>query len=242
MTYSITKHPPRSGIRYNTTAELAERIGTSYRHVVKTPENGHSTSTSPSPGANKLYDPIKQSLVQVKWLLDKAEHLPSEKAYFYLSEVQARLKEVSGQMYELSFGQYPSILDQLGLLPVLLWYFEFYTAKTNILVNFKYHDLMRDFTSEISSTAYHIVKGVLENNSGNTTEGEIEVKIWVEKELLNIWIGNYHMSSAPATASVASANMKSLEEQVRVLGGKLIIDSSSGPATRLTVELPLLEH
>lgn len=236
MNDHITKHPPRGGIRYSTTAELAERIGALYPCLVKIHENGHSTI------AKNLYDQIKQSLGQVELSLNKAMYLPSEKAYFYLNEVQTRLKEVLEQIYELSVSQYPSILNQFGLLPILLWYFESYTAKTNILVNFKHHNLMQNFTSEISNAVYHIVKEALENISCNTTEHEVTVQIWVEKKVLNIWIENYHISSVPTKTSITSANIKSIEEQVRVLGGKLVIDSSSGSATRLMVELPLLVH
>ena len=236
MNEHITKHPPKGGIRYSTSAELAERIGATYPCIVKIPENGHSTI------AKSLYDEIKQSLGQVELSLNRAIYLPSEKAHLYLNEVQARLKEVLEQIYELSLSQYPSIINQFGLLPVLLWYFESYTAKTNILVNFKHHNLMQSFTSEVSNAVYHIVKEALENISCNTTEHEVTVQIWVEKKVLHIWIENYHVSSVPDTASITSANIKNIEEQVRVLGGKLVIDSSSGSATRLMVELPLLVH
>lgn len=232
MNDRITKHPP-SGVRYNTTDELEERIRATSHYMMKIRENGHSTI------APQLYDRIKQSLAQVELSLNRAMQLPSEKAYFDLNEAQSLLKEVLDQLYEFSFGLHPNILNQFGLLPVLLWHFESYTTKTNILVNFKHHNLNRNFTPEISNAAYHIVNEALNNISCNATDDEATVQIWVEKEVLNIWIGNYHISSVPAKASVTSANIKSIEEQVCALGGKLVIDSSSGPATHLMVELPL---
>jgi len=129
------------------------------------------------------------------------------------------------------------MLKQYGLLPVLLWYIESYMAKTDILVNFKHHGLNRNFTADITNAAFNIVKEALDNISCNSNNTEVTVQIWIEKELLNIWIDNYDVSSLTSTPP---GNIKSIEEQVPALGGKLVIDSSSGSGTRLVVELPLL--
>jgi len=231
MNDRIIKRPPSGGLRYCTTAEFEERIGATSHCVVKIPENGHSIID------HKLYDQIKQSMVQVESSLNRAMHLPPEKVYFDLNEVQTFLKEALEKVYELLLGLHPSMLNQYGLLPVLLWYFESYTAKTNILVNFKNRGLNRNFALEISNTAFNIVKEALDNIACNSTDAEVTVQIWVEKEVLNIWVENYRISSVLTTAPIASGNIKSIEEQVRVLGGKLVIDSSSGSDTRLMVEL-----
>lgn len=232
----LVKHPPRGGVRYSTTVEIQERLRTTSNCMVKIPGNGHSVID------HKLYDQIKQSLFQAELSLNRAIRLPSEKAYFYLNVVQTILKEVLEQVYELLLSLHPSILNQFGLLALLLWYFESYTTKTNILVNFKHHGLTRDFTSEISNAAFRIVKEALDDISCNSSGTEVTVQIWIEKEVIHIWIENYRISSVPAKASLTSANIKSIEEQARALGGKVVIDSSSEPIERLIVELPLLEH
>jgi len=237
MNDRIIKRPPSGGVRYSKTAELTERIRAHSLCVVKVQENGNNAI------ARETYDKIKKSLFQIELSLNRAVQLPSEKAYFYLNEVQALIKEVSEQVYEILLGLHPNLLNQFGLLPVLLWYFESYNTKTNILVNFKHHGLTRKFTPEISSAAFYIVKEALDHISRSATGDEVTVQIWVETEVLNIRIENYHMSAVPAMASITWANnMKNIEAQVRVLGGKMVIDSSSGPATRLIVELPLLKH
>ena len=232
MNERVIKRPPSGGIRYSTTSEIEERIRGTSHCVVKIPEYKHSIID------HNLYDEIKQSLDQVELSLNRAMHLPSEKAYFDLNEMQTLLKRALENVYELLLGLHPSILNQYGLLPVLLWYFESYTAKTNILVNFKHRGLNRNFTLEISNAAFHIIRESLNNISGNSTDKEVTVQIWVEKEVLNIWVENYRISSVHTMASATSEDNKSIEDQVRVLGGKLVLDSSGFDA-RLTVELPL---
>ena len=235
MDVHTTKRPPAGGIRYNRTAEISERIRVSSPYGVKIQNNGQHTIDS------KSYDRIKQSLLQVELLLNRAMQLPPEKAYLDLNELQVLIKEFLEQVHELSLVMQPTILNSLGLLPVLLWYFESYKTKTNIPVNFKHCGLGRNFTPEISNATYHIVKEALANSLSSTTADEVSVQIWVEKEVLNICIGNYHISSAPAAASVTPANVGSIAEQVLALDGKLVIDSSSGSDTRLVVELPLVK-
>ena len=62
-----------------------------------------------------------------------------------------------GRVADLSFDLRPHMLDDMGLLPALLWYFERYTVQTWIQVNFKHSGLNgRLLAPKISTVAYRV--------------------------------------------------------------------------------------
>ena len=65
---------------------------------------------------------------------------------------------------KLSLDLRPAMLDDLGLLPALLWHFEHYTAQTQVRVNFKHSGLeKRRFGQEVETAAYRLVQEALTN-------------------------------------------------------------------------------
>src|SRR6185503_14344178 len=80
--------------------------------------------------ARELHDEVGQSLTALKLRLQVAE--PSEQV------VQARglVDELLTRVSNLSLDLRPAMLDDLGLLPALVWLFERYSKQTNVKVEF----------------------------------------------------------------------------------------------------------
>jgi signal transduction histidine kinase len=132
------------------------------------------------------------------------------------------------------------MLDDLGLLPTLLWHFDNYTAKTQIKVNFKHSGLQISFSPELRVAAYRIVQEALTNIVRHTSVPEVDVAVWFDQDTLWIRIqdkGNgFDMTTiSPGT----SGGLFGMHERARSLEGELTIDSTPGAGTTVIARLPL---
>jgi signal transduction histidine kinase len=91
--------------------------------------------------ARELHDQIGQSLTAVKLMIALASSSPTDKYKDMLNSAQLELAELIQRVREMSLRLRPSMLDDLGLLPTLIWHFERFTSQTRIQVDFKHQSL-----------------------------------------------------------------------------------------------------
>src|SRR5262249_51562660 len=114
--------------------------------------------------ARELHDEIGQSLTALRLGLEMCEQMPPPPTPARLRDARRRTDELVGRVRELSLNLRPAMLDDLGLLPALLWHFDRYTTQTGIIVAFKHSGLEgRRFTSEVETAAYRITQEALTN-------------------------------------------------------------------------------
>ena len=89
--------------------------------------------------ARELHDEIGQSLTGLKLALEMSERQSNEAAKNGIIEAQTLASKLMGIVRELSLNLRPAMLDDLGLLPTLLWHFERFTAQTNVTRSFQAH-------------------------------------------------------------------------------------------------------
>jgi signal transduction histidine kinase len=190
--------------------------------------------------ARELHDQIGQSLTVLRLLLDRAKHSSAEDINSILDEADAVVGEIAAQLREISLNLRPPMLDNLGLLPTLLWHFDQYTAKTKVRVDFKHAGLQKDFSPEVSVAVYRIVQEALTNIVRYAGVNEVTIRAWVDQETLRLWIEDKGHGFDPKKLSVGtSSGLYGMRERALALGGKLSIDSTPGVGTTVTAELPL---
>src|SRR5205807_828488 len=93
--------------------------------------------------ARELHDEIGQSLTGLKLQLEALERAAADNAQALSHAKGARfiVDELMAQVRNLSLKLRPTILDDLGLLPALLWLFERYEGQTRIRVTFEHSGL-----------------------------------------------------------------------------------------------------
>ena len=94
--------------------------------------------------ARELHDRLGQSLAVLKLLLGEAMNPPLDKMRYTLGEAQSLVNEMMSLARELSLELRPKMLDDLGLLPALLYLFESYTARTHVAVKFEHYGLHKN--------------------------------------------------------------------------------------------------
>jgi signal transduction histidine kinase len=198
--------------------------------------------------ARELHDEVGQALTGLKLLLDMSTRLPADEVtasarkLHDLREAQAMVNELMALVRDLSLDLRPAMLDDLGLLPTLLWHFDRYTAQTPVRVAFKHTGLEgRRFAPEVETAAYRIVQEALTNVARHAGVSEVVVRLWADQETLGVQIedGGTGFDPEAALAAGATTGLAGMRERAVLLGGQLTVESAPLAGTCVTAELPL---
>jgi PAS domain S-box-containing protein len=192
--------------------------------------------------ARELHDEVGQALTGLKLLLDMSARLPAGEITASLDEAQELISELVALVRDLSLDLRPAMLDDLGLLPTLLWHFDRYTAQTSVHVMFKHTGLEgRRFAPEVETTTYRIVQEALTNVARHAGVNEVTVRLWADQDMLVVQIEDRGAGFGPETALAAgdTTGLVGMRERAVLLGGQLTVESVPAAGTCVTAELPL---
>jgi len=184
--------------------------------------------------AQELHDEVGQSLTALKIRLQVADE--SEQV------LQARglVDELLTRVSNLSLDLRPAMLDDLGLLPALVWLFERYTSQTTVKVEFAHANLDGRMSPIVETAAFRIVQEALTNVARHAKTPSVRVRVWRAGATLSVQVadGGKGFDVAAALAAGSSSGLSGMRERASALGGSMEIESN-GDGTRLTAELPL---
>jgi signal transduction histidine kinase len=153
--------------------------------------------------------------------------------------VQSILGDLLDRVRGLSMNLRPPTLDDLGLLPTLLWHFERYRAETGVRVEFKSRGPTARFAPEVETAAFRIVQEALTNVARHARVMDVEVRLDVRPDGLALRIADRGVGFDPGTARPGgSGGLAGMQERARLLGGCVLIESTPEHGTRLVAELP----
>jgi PAS domain S-box-containing protein len=194
--------------------------------------------------ARELHDEIGQALTGLKLTLEMGTRLPAEGARASLEQAQVLVNELMARARKLSLDLRPAMLDDLGLVPTLLWHIEHYTAQTHVLVHFRHSGLEnRRFSAEVETAAYRIVQEALTNVARHARVVEATVRLWTNEMTLSIQVedSGSGFDSEAALASSETSGLAGMRERAVLLGGQLTVESQQGGGTRLMAELSIAD-
>jgi PAS domain S-box-containing protein len=186
--------------------------------------------------ARELHDEIGQQLTALSLILTSEHPSPDQ-----LSDAHAVVRGLIDRLRNLSLDLRPTILDDLGLIPALVWLFERYTSQTTVSVRFEHSGLEEQrFDPEVETTAYRIVQEALTNVARHAGVREVTVRLWIDDDTLSVMIVDGGRGFDPQRINTrASSGLAGMQERAALLGGEMTIESAVGEGTRLTVTLPL---
>jgi PAS domain S-box-containing protein len=240
----IAEPPPRSVRRLlQETEEGRQRLEALSRRLVELQEMERSEI------ARELHDEIGQLLTGLKLMLassvarDTRENGKSGTAGLQAAdhqEMAAIVNELIGRLRDLSMNLRPPMLDQIGLVPTLLWHFERYTARTKIHVSFEESIRASRFPDDVEIAAFRIIQEALMNVARHAAVEEAHVQVEADRESLTLRIEDKGQGFNPRTAiSGRSAGIIGMQERAHLVGGSLALESEIAGGTRITVVLPL---
>jgi len=193
--------------------------------------------------ARELHDEIGQQLIGMKFVLDRARHfVNSEQGQAALMDAGQILENLTEMVRELSLSFRPTQLDDLGLLPTLVWHFERYTNRTGIKVKFSHLGLDgRDISKAVEITVYRIIQEALTNVARHAEADTVNVSIHVDQEVIYLAIidNGVGFDSEAVMGSYVSSGLSGMQERVQLLGGDLRIESSPGQGVSIQAAIPV---
>jgi signal transduction histidine kinase len=191
--------------------------------------------------ARELHDEIGQMLTSLSMALTVNERMPAEMLRERIVQVQRQINQLTSQVRTLSLNLRPAMLDDLGLLPALIWFTRRYGDQTGIQVQLQHAGLEVAMTPAVGATAYRVVQEALTNVARHARAERALVQVWTTDSILAVQVvdegGGFDVELA--LGSYSSSGLAGMQERVRLAGGYLTVESTPGEGTRILAELPL---
>ena len=193
--------------------------------------------------ACELHDEVGQQLIGMKFSIERAlRHTQSPTARNALKDVIQQLGNLTEQVRELSLSSRPAMLDNLGLLPTLLWHFKRFSERTGIQVKFNHTGLDEvNLPQPYAITVYRVVQEALTNiaRHAHTEEVHVEVLVTNTQMILRIQDEGIGFDPEEALRDFQSSGLRGMKERVHLLSGHLDIQSMPQQGTVITATIPL---
>jgi PAS domain S-box-containing protein len=194
--------------------------------------------------ARELHDEIGQLLTGLKLLIAAGARRESREVPDPdQEEMAAIVNELIGRLRDISMSLRPPMLDEIGLLPTLVWHFERYTARTRVRVVLRQTIEGARFPAPVEIAAFRIIQEALTNVARHAAVEVVEVDVRADRENLILRIEDRGHGFDPHTPSTGgSAGIIGIQERARLVGGHLTLESAMAAGTRIAVVLPLGSH
>lgn len=193
--------------------------------------------------ALELHDEIGQLLTGLKMQLETNPEASNTIARQSLDKARALTDELIQRVRNLSLDLRPSMLDDLGLLPALVWHIDRYTALTGVRVDFSQSGIAGcRFTPELESTVYRVVQEALTNVARHAGVQHAVVHVGYLDSLLTVQVEDRGSGFAvePSLENGQARGLRGIKERVALVGGSVTIDSVPGWGTSILVEVPAI--
>jgi PAS domain S-box-containing protein len=193
--------------------------------------------------AKELHDHLGQLLTGLQFMLESTKNQSSGKQRSNLEEIQNTVSDIIGQVRELSLNLRPSMLDDMGLLPTLLWHIDRYTNQTGIRVNFQYDELPKRLPLEIETAAYRIIQEALTNVARYAQVKEVFVGLVIQEKTLWVEVlDNGKGFDLAGELERPTSGLSGMRERASLVGGYLVVESFINQGTQIVAALPLGEQ
>jgi len=196
--------------------------------------------------AHELHDEAGQTLTVLNYVFDTLEEPGRTPSAQTVADGRGALKKLTALIRNLWQELRPALLDDLGLLSALQWYFERIAASSNLRVDFRQQDVEgRRFDPDIETAAYRTVQEALTNVTRHAGVAEAQVTICADERLLRVEVvdeGKGFDLRGGRLSREGSCGLVGMSERVRLLGGTFTLTSQVGEGTRLVAEFPLADE
>jgi signal transduction histidine kinase len=188
--------------------------------------------------ARELHDQIGQSLNLLKLLIDRARIANDEDRQGLYKQAIPLLADLIDRVATLSLELRPKILDDLGLVQALEWYFERFTTQTKIRVQFESPDTDPQIQRQIANSIYRVVQEALTNVARHAHATTVRVILKAKHRGVKLHIEDNGIGFDPtAKEASTSGGIIGMQERISLLGGTLQVRSKPGSGTRIIVEI-----
>jgi signal transduction histidine kinase len=189
----------------------------------------------------KLHDEFSQTITGLKLSLAAVAGKADENVKEHLGAAMLLLDELLDKARGLSLELRPPMLDDLGLLATLLWYFQHYLVKTRVTVEFVHDGIEGRLPAAVETATYRIVQEALTNVARHAAVNDATVCVSANQQQLYLEVSDQGRGFEPETAlrSHTSSGLLEMQQRAELLKGQLTIRSTPGRGTSISAAIPL---
>jgi signal transduction histidine kinase len=191
-----------------------------------------------------LHDDICQRLALLAIGLQQIkEVLPDSavKTSSGLDELWKQTLQLATDVQALSHELHSSKLEYLGIVPAMRGFCREFSEQQRIKVDFTSHDLPNPLPSpEISLSLYRVLQEALHNAAKHSGVRHFEVQLWGTTDEIHLTVSDSGAGfDAHAAKQGRGLGLTSMEERLRLINGKLSIESQPRRGTTLHARVSL---
>ncbi len=173
-------------------------------------------------------------------LLERDAEVPDQ-IRMHVAELKAIVSEILDNLHNLAVKLRPASLDRLGLVTALQQYLVEYGRQYHLDVQFELVGVEPStrLPGEIETALFRIIQESLTNVAVHAQASHVDVLLSQRSDCLVMMIEDDGIGFNPVPlANETRLGLFGMRERVEMLGGKLIIESSPGKGTTISVEVP----
>ena len=149
---------------------------------------------------------------------------------------------VTTDLRRLSINLRPSVLDNMGLVPALIWMVDRINTENNIAANIFINGTEREVSSEAKITIFRIVQEALSNiiRHSAATKTDVTLTFWPKSVTIEIQDNGNGFLVPKKLDSFTGENklgLAGMRERINLLDGSLAINSKPGEGTSLRIRV-----
>jgi signal transduction histidine kinase len=194
--------------------------------------------------ARDVHDELGQLLTALKFELASLRNANDPSLCATVDRIQERINLAIAGVRDWSMKLRPPMLDDLGLLPALIWLIKRNQEDFPMTFQLRHQNLeARRFPKTIELTAYRVVQEALTNVVRHAKVSEAMVHVWFQNGTLGLIVSDQGVGFDVERSELSgeSCGLTGIRERVRWLQGRCQIVSDASCGTKLTIELPCVE-
>lgn len=196
--------------------------------------------------AGVLHDQLGQDLAAIKiniGMLAKKMQARQDKLHQDLGNVRELLDKVISITRDLTSEMYPTILDNLGLVPAVKWYLENFSEKFHIASSLKESGGVQRLPLPVEALLFRLVQEALLNCAKHAQATHVSVALQAAASGLDIEIRDngcgFDLGRFDTLEYNGNMGLHIIRERMDYLGGSVRISSRPGGGTTVKLSLPL---
>jgi PAS domain S-box-containing protein len=191
--------------------------------------------------ARELHDDISQRLALLMMDIDAWQgEIPFQRTsdHSTLRRVMAQLDELSTDVHNLSHRLHSTKLQHLGLQAALQELCQQFSSRHSILIELNAQSVPQDIPEMVSLCFYRIAQEALKNAVKHSGSPRIDLRIICGEQTLCMHVVDFGTGFDVAAPS-AGLGLMTMQERLRMVGGKLRINSVPESGTEVIAEVPI---
>src|SRR5271157_625687 len=192
--------------------------------------------------AREIHDDFTQRLALVSMkignLSTKDRNLTPEELDSHLEEIRKSTVAVANDLRDLSHQLHPALLQLLGLVRALRALCEEFQRARGIETVFEASASDQDASEPAAMCLYRVLQESLMNVSKHSDSTSTRVSLIRQADQLEMRVRDEGRGFNPDAEGRQGIGLMNIEERVRLLNGKLSVNSNPGGGTEIVVQIP----